>query len=293
MTKEQRHEQKQQEDAAKGRQVVEQPKPSMSTVDYGEDAGAGFQNQTQDDVSLPFIDVLQPGSPEVLASSDGGVRAGMIINRVTGEVFEAVDDKPGVVIVPAITEHCYTEWKPKKGPGGELLKGGFVGRHELAEDVVKKARAESPFKAFRMPSGNDLLETFYVFGLQAFEDGSTAPVGFAFGSTKIKAYKSWMYIARAIQVLAPNGARVNPPLFSHSYRITTKMRKDGGNTWFVPVVGFSGEDAEGSRLLPTDATYIAARGVMQAYGSGTLKADYSKTSGDSVASEADPKKAPF
>lgn len=296
MTKEQQHDRKLQEEEAKRQLPAEQLKRDVSVVDYGEDAGAGFQNQSKDDVALPFIDILQPGSPEVQGAERDGARAGMIINRVTGEVFEALDtisDAPGIIVVPSITEHLYTEWKPKKGPNDELLKGGFVGRHELVEPVVKEAREKSPFKAFRLPNGNDLLETFYVYGLQLFDDGSTAPVAMAFGSTKIRAYKSWMYIARAIQVLTPSNNRANPPLYSHAYRIRTKKKVEGSNTWYIPVIGFTGADAESSRYTPDDAVYQAARAVEKAYLSGAVKPDYSKTGAESVGGDADPKKAPF
>lgn len=274
----------------KHQQVAEAPKRDVSIVDYGEDAGAGFQNQNKDDYALPFIDILQPGSPEVVNAGRDGARAGDIINRVTGEVWNG---EKGIPFIPAITEHCYTEWKPRKGANGETLPGGFVGRHELTEEIVQKARAENPFKAYRMQNGNDLVETFYVFGLHVSEDGGGAPVGFAFGSTKIKAYKNFNYIARAIQVLTPQKTRVNPPLFSHRYRYTSKSRTEAGNTWFIPVLGFDGPDAESCRYIPTDALYVAARGVMVAYTSGALKADYSKTSAD-VGSGGDPDgKPPF
>ena len=32
---------------------------NTAIVDYGDDAGAGFENQTQDDFGIPFIDILQ------------------------------------------------------------------------------------------------------------------------------------------------------------------------------------------------------------------------------------------
>lgn len=277
-----------------GALVADAPR-DISVIDYGEDVGSGFQNQSRDDVALPFIDILQPGSPEVLTGGRDGARPGEIINRVTGETFDGESGK-GIILVPAITEHCYTEWKPRKSDDDPNAKGGagggFIGRHELDEDVVKRARAENPFKKFRLPNGNDLVETFYVYGLQVMGDGTSAPIGAAFGSTKIKAYKNWMYIARAIQVLAPGNRRVNPPLFSHKYRMTTKMVEKDGNRWFVPVMSFANGTAEGSRLLPPDALYQEARAVMVAYNAGNLRADYSSTSNEDVATEAG-EKPPF
>ena len=84
-------------------EVVPTKGGAIATYDYGEDVGAGFENQSKDDLALPFIDILQPTSPEVVksqAAQSDGIRAGMIVNRVTGEVF---DGKKGIAIIPAIT----------------------------------------------------------------------------------------------------------------------------------------------------------------------------------------------
>lgn len=249
---------------------------NLSVVDYGDDAGAGFENQTSDDVGLPFIDILQGQSPEVLQAGKKGARAGEIINRNTGETW---DGEEGIIIIPAITEHCYTEWKPRKGPNGEQLQGGFVARHELTEEICQKARAESPFKAYRLPNGNDLLETFYTYCLQISNDGSISPIVLAFTSTKIKSYKTWMTIARSIMVLTSVNPPVkkNPPLFAHRYKYTTKLRQKDGNNWFIPVIGFAGASPEESRLAPNDPLYQRARDVRDAFQGGTVKADYKKT----------------
>lgn len=270
--------------------VVE--KRDLKMVDYGDDAGSGFENQTQDDIGIPFIDILQPGSPEVQDQPEGGARAGMIINRTTGEI---IDGKKGFVFVPAITEHCYTEWKPRKDANDNPLKGGFVARHELTEDIVIKARVEAPFKAYKMPNGNELLETFYVPSSIVDDDtGGYAPAMLAFTSSKIKPYKGFSYVARAIMVPKPGGGMQNPPIFSHKYRYTTLMKREGAKTWYIPVITFEvPNDAEASRLAPGDLLYEGTKAMKLAYQKGEVKVDLSKTSDDRVGNDDPNVKPPF
>ena len=270
--------------------IVNTQQRSLAVVDYGEDAGAGFQGQTKDESALPFLGILQPGSPEVLAD-ESTVKAGTWVNRVTGEFYEG---KKGIVVVGIVQEHCYVEWKPKKGPNGEQLKGGFVARHERTEPVCQTAREKSPFKAFRMENGNDLVETFYVPALVIDEESeyeTFAPVMLSFSSTHIKAYKNWSYIEKGIMVPKPGGGLQNPPFFGHKYRLTTLKKVDGGNTWFVPVIGFAGKDAESSRLVPGDLLYEAAKTLKKQFLAGEVKVDYKQTVSDNV--QADGEKPPF
>jgi hypothetical protein len=106
---------------------------STEVLDFGDDAGLGYENQSNDDIQIPFINVLQGLSPEVTAE-DSDYKAGMIFNTVTQE---AVKGSEGMVIVPVTTQHIFVEWIPRdKG-------GGYVGTHLPESEVVQKAKAES------------------------------------------------------------------------------------------------------------------------------------------------------
>ena len=63
--------------------------------DLEQDAGAGFDGMTQEDYALPFLRLLTSTSPEV-GEIDGAL-PGMMLNSVTGEVF---DGKKGIAVVP-------------------------------------------------------------------------------------------------------------------------------------------------------------------------------------------------
>ena len=121
--------------------------------DYGTDSGAGFENQTQDDYQIPFLNQLQALSPEISGSKDElvtGAKNGMFINSVSKKLYE----EP--VIVPCITKHSFIEWRPRKEGGG------FVAEHAIDSPIVAgaKAAAAGDITKLRTEAGNELIDTF-------------------------------------------------------------------------------------------------------------------------------------
>lgn len=238
---------------------------------YEEDRGAGFENQTSEDISVPFIEVLQAQSPEAMV--EDGPRPGTFINRTTGEIFSGKD---GVPFIPACTQHVVVEWVPReKG-------GGIVGVHELDSELIRKVRAEQPLGKYVHPTnGNDLIETFYVYGIFVPPDGSAPhPAVIAFSSTRIKPYKDWMFRARSIVINLPNGRKLTKlPLFSHRYRLTTVAAENNKGKWQTLVVRFDGDNAEAARIAPNDDLYMFAKQLCEDVNSGKRVADTSNAGG--------------
>jgi hypothetical protein len=249
---------------------------AVAAYDYGEDAGQGFENHGKDDYAIPFLGVLQSNSPEV--ETIAAAKPGMLINTVTQELF---DGAAGIVFIPCHTEHVFVEWVPReKG-------GGFVGLHDINSEVVKKAKAEQDFGKYKLANGNDLIETFYVYGVRVTDVGAEQMV-IAFSSTKIKKYKGWMTKARAIQIPLEGGRRITPPLFAHTYKVfAVKERNNKGEFWNFEI-SFTGEDAATSRIKPNDPLYQSARAIRDLVISGKAKADHG-----SQQAAAEDEKPPF
>jgi len=167
---------------------------ALVEFDYGDDAGQGFENQDMSDRKLPIIELLQSNSPEV-AESKGKVWAGQFRNTVTGEIYDEV------YMVPAITDHCWTEWI------GRDDGGGFRGRHAKNAKIVAEAVARNEGRAIgklKVPQPKDektgkpqpdheLVESFEIYAI-LFDGKSGEVMGFAmipFTSTKIKVYRAW------------------------------------------------------------------------------------------------------
>jgi hypothetical protein len=259
-----------------GKELAPQEQPQGGTdmalyEGYEADRGAGFENQTAEDISVPFIEVLQSNSPE--AQVEDGPRPGTFINRTTGEIFSGKD---GVAFIPAVTSHVVVEWVPRdKG-------GGIVATHELDSDLVKQVRATQPLGKYVHPTnGNDLIETFYVYGVFVPPDGSGPhPAVIAFSSTRIKPYKDWMFRARSIVISLPNGRKLTKlPLFSHRYRLTTVQAENTKGKWHTVVVRFDGDNAEAARIAPNDELYIYAKQLCDDVNAGRKQADIANAGG--------------
>lgn len=244
---------------------------------YADYAGAGFENQTSDDYSIPFLQILQALSPQL--QENDSLRQGMILNTVTGEVW---DGKKGIAFVPATTQHVYVEWKPRDAGGG------FVGIHEVNSDLVNHAKAASAeYGKYSTPDGNELIETFYVYGIALDDDGNASEAVLAFSSTKIKKYKGWMTKAKTIQIPLPDGRRIPAPLFAHRYRLKTVSEKNNKGQFFNwDAIAFDGENAQQARLLPDDPLFQSAVNIKSMIEQGKARAAYESQAPGSADEEA-------
>jgi hypothetical protein len=185
-------------------------------MDYGDLGGLGYENQSSDDISIPFLGIIQQLSPEII-EGDGkyipGAKVGQLLNTVTQEVY---DGDKGVCVVPVYSEQVYIEWVPRE------RGGGIAGRHAVDSAVVEHAKKNSSsFNELTTPEGNELIQTFYLYGLllnSPDDEEANGPIVIAFTSTKIKIYKRIMTQLRSV--------KGRPPLFAHRIQITTKAEKN-------------------------------------------------------------------
>lgn len=264
---------------------------AVAAYDYGDDSGKGMENISKDDLTIPFLKLLQSMSPEIDDSTPQflpDAKPGMFLNSVTQTLYPG---EKGVVFVPAITQHSFIEWKPiDQG-------GGFVGVHTPDSDIVKDAKAASTkFGEYKTPDGNELVETFNIFGVLADEDGDAVSMAvIPFTSTKIKPYKNFMAKLNMYQVKTPSGAKKTPPLFAHRVKLTAVKQKNTQgsfyNVVFSPAIGTTlGE----SLLPPGDKLLEAGKACYDLIREGKANADFSKETVATATTGGDPDgKAPF
>ena len=102
-------------------EVQEKKKNEISTNLFEADAGQGL-NMTQEDLALPFLKVLGQLSPECNkrdAKHVEGAEPGMIINTVTGEVYDGVK---GIDVVPVHYKRQHIEWQDRGESQGAPVK---------------------------------------------------------------------------------------------------------------------------------------------------------------------------
>lgn len=257
---------------AKDDTAITEPKTggALAIHDYGDDVGAGYEGTTNDDFSIPFLNVLQALSPEI--TGDGrekieGAEAGNLYNTVTEELL-----KDGIEFVPSCREHVYVEWVPR------VQGGGYVGRHSVDSEVVKaaKAGASNPNELVS-ESGNQLVETFYLYGVMVQGDLIT-PVVIAFTSTKIAVYKRFMTKVNQFTVNV-GGKKQRPPLFAHLVRVGSTSQKNKHGSFFNFTLSPAEGDLEPSLLAPSDARFEAAKQLREAVSSGAARAAVESTEG--------------
>lgn len=233
---------------------------------------------SSEDVSIPFLEILQSNSPE--CQGEDGARPGQIVNRTTGEIFSG---KTGITVLPVDRHHFMVEWRPRE------MGGGVVAQHTMDSDIAKHVRQTQPLGKYKHPAGmaearneedlkkvNDLIETFYVYVVIIPEDETEAPYPavIAFSSTKIKPYKDWMFRLDGLMGTNPEtGRKFKWPWFAHRYRLTTETINKNNYTWSNWVIRFDGAKAEDARIAPGSGEYQMARMLKQQIADGSKVAD--------------------
>lgn len=254
--------------AAAGKTAVAEVKQVglPAQYDFGDDAGGGFEGQDSSYLSIPFINVLQALSPQVKSPKQGGIEGaevGMLFNSVTQDLYP-----DGFEFVPAHVEHVFVEWVPRdKG-------GGFVAVHKPDSDAVVSAKERSTDRKLKTPDGNDLIETFYVYGVMAEGENVLGMAVIAFTSTKIKVFRGWN---TKINMFAHKkyGIPVKPPLWAHRVRISTRMQKNNKGEFANFVIDPAVEnDVFKSLVDPRSELYATAKQVREMVLGGQARAAY-------------------
>ena len=224
-------------------------------------AGQGLDDLDNSDRSVPFLKVLEKNSPEI--ETVEGARPGMIIDTATLELYD------NIRFVPAVREHAFVEWVPIDNGGG------LVGSYAADSDIAKWAMGQRG--KISLKNGNDLVETFYLFGILLPEEGNDEaepkPVVIAFTSTRIKTYKSIVNRSDSIMLLGANGRKFKAPWFCHVWRIGTDKKVDGNQSWYVFTAEFDSpnKDAAGARLPADHPAVQIGAALAQQKREGSLK----------------------
>jgi hypothetical protein len=243
------------------------------------EVGTGFEDFTQDDLAVPFIAILQKGSPQVEEENPkrlAGAKAGSLMDTVSNELF---DGKVGIPVIPVHRTRSFIEWIPKDDGGG--LVNVYDPTDPIVLAILKKAGKK--FGKLKINDNNDLVETFNVFCLIPGDNGMVKRVVIGFASSQIGMYKKWMTRAQSIQIVGASGVAGTPPMFSHRYRLTTQFFQKKENTWYKWVANFDGADAAACRLAETDPLYEHAKEFRGMLLSGRAAANFETATQESAA----------
>lgn len=214
------------------------------------DAGEGLDDFSRDDLAIPFLRVLQKGSPEVNKQDPKyveGAEAGDFINTVTRVVR-----KGQVTVVPVQFSPSYMEWRPRK-------KGGGIVKDWGADDSALATCKKDPETGRDItPEGNEFVRSamYYVFVVDP-ETGAYERAVLSLSGTQLKKSKRWNTLMQSQTVKHPEtGVPFRPASFYFSYNINTVFEKNEKGDWMGVNVSVGKPVID---LPYGSGTYLAAR----------------------------------
>lgn len=237
--------------------------------------GAGTSG-APDDVSIPFLTLLQDNSPEAKKRESvyvEGAEPGFILNKLTKRLWGPDDE---CVVIPCVTQRYVVEWRPRDAGGG------YRGRYELTEPTVEATMRkiggreindpgdkEGRKKKWVTEEGNDLIDTRYFYVLQV-DRGIVTPVVVAFSSTGHTVAKDWMFLQR--QPIP--GTTTIPPAWSRMYRLRVVATSNNKGDFFKLEAVERGWVADPAvRAMGRALFEAASRGAVSAAAEGPHGAD--------------------
>ena len=240
---------------------------ALAVVDYDEDAGSGFEQADKDAYAIPFLSILQSGSPQV-KKSDGayikGAEEGFLFNSVTQEVSSG---DVGAKVVPVYYTRRFVRW------GARETGGGFKAEYSSDDPIIMTAKnldGRSYFpdeKGEINPKTSDVLvdtRNHYVLVVRA--DGSFSPAVVSMTSSQLKKSRQWMSKMDGLKFTGKDGQVKTKPMFSHFYTLTTVPESNDAGSWFGYKITLEGEVAAESPGI-----YAAAKAFQKSITAGEVK----------------------
>lgn len=227
--------------------------PTEMTDLFAAHAGEGLERASMKDYALPFLYLLQKGSPQVDENDDAyveGAKPGMFINTVTSELFDAL------TVIPCDFQKVHNEWVPRDAGGG------FVGSYNTAEEAESKKRDDT-----------QIVETANHFVLCQNSEGQWQTAILSLTSTKLKASRNWNSQIAQRMITTQQGKRTAPS-FACIYRVESQSDKNEHGTFFTigSISPIQGEDG----WVSDPDVFQMAIAFRESIKSGIAKASFEK-----------------
>lgn len=184
----------------------------------------GFEDMEQEDFTLPYIKIMQPGSPEV-DNDDIKAGKGDLLNSLSSFNYGQK-----LVFIPILFGRRRIKWFPRDTNKG-IECGSIDGKSPDTGAKFTKSCGDCPHSQWdndkNEPPSCDMFRVFpsIILGLKPENDGSKL-VAISFARTNAVAGKKLLNTARM-----SGGA-----MFSHAYKLNTKKQtNDKGTFWTFEV----------------------------------------------------------
>lgn len=191
------------------------------------DAGVGSSDMAAGDLGIPYLSILQPGSPQLKpghAKYIEGARVGEWFNSATGEVFQGT-----IEFIPCAYERKYVQWHDK-----DLGEGGYVRDYPIDSDILSRTVPNAK-KQPSLPDENHdvIVETAYQYGMMLNpHTGRWDQVVMPLKSTGLKVNRRLNNLIAGATI---PGTQLQAPRWMYAYTLKTALESKGQNSWYNPV----------------------------------------------------------
>lgn len=254
--------------AAASNTAVSTAATTVSIEQMARDAHKGMEGATADSFAIPFLGILQKGSPQVDEESGAqieGAKAGMLFLNVNNRMFPGREG--GVEIIHCAYRRVFLRWAPE-GFRGEVLPEEVTRMMDAGELVTVDNRMYFPVDGKVDPKKCDRISevrNHYILLLSP-RDGVATQALMSLGSTQIKKSKMLMTALSNETIEAPDGSVFTPASFATVIKATTVPESNDKGTWY----GWSFSLAGRSRPLD----YAAALAFNKTVTAGKIVASY-------------------
>lgn len=196
----------------------------LSDIAMDAASNSGFENVKAEDVSIPFVKILQAMSPQVKGSTKiPGAADGDFFNTVTEKIY-----KGSIKIIPCAFQKAYVEWVARE------QGGGFVKQH-FDSAILEKTKKDDKNRDI-LANGHTIVTTAYHYCILVCEDGSLERVVLSLTSTQLKKSRRWVSQMMSLQITSGT-TRFTPPMYSHIYDVTTREESNEHGAWYGFIFG--------------------------------------------------------
>ncbi len=200
----------------------------MSGFDITKVLGAGTEGIDKGVLGMPFINIIQKGSPE-FDETHKDHKEKKIDGAKPGSIVFAPERRlltQPLAVIPLAMASLYTEWRPR------TQGGGFIGNQPLSivgSRNYRKGATNTPDQYKEWLGDNELKFTIYAV-VRYFQGGEWKRGMFSFNATQLKPARIWS--KQILNLRYPNMPDAVPPAFAAVWKFTTVPESNDKGGWY-------------------------------------------------------------
>lgn len=263
---------------AKGKEVATRKAGAVTTAGkkgFAARAGHGMENTTADSFAIPFLAILQKGSPQVDEAGGKqlkGAKAGMIFETVSQKLH---DGKEGIELVQCGYKRVFLRWGAREAGGG--FKGEFkpeeaakMRQEGLLEDFEGRTYFKDKDGSFNPKKSDRLVDTRVHFMAKIDrKKGTFMRAVLSLSSTQVRKSKHLMSVFVDLKKDDGEGGEYTPATYQSILRMTTVPESNDMGNWYGVQFELAGEFED-----PEDPLFLKAEEFAKIVSEGKANVKY-------------------